>query len=158
MADEVKTPGTILLVEDDPGDAALMRRGFEKAGVLNPIQHITHGDKVLAYLAGVNEYADRTAYPLPVLILLDLKLPGMTGLEILRWVRTQRDLRRIPAVVLTMNEDPDTINAAYDAGANSYLLKPGDRKGIVGMINTIQQYWLRLNEPPQLVMRAQAPE
>jgi CheY-like chemotaxis protein len=158
MTNEVKTPGTILLVEDDPGDAALMRRGFDKAGVINPIQHITHGDKALAYLAGVNEYADRTAYPLPVLILLDLKLPGMTGLEILRWLRTQRDLRRIPAVVLTMNEDPDTINAAYDAGANSYLLKPGDRKGIVEMINTIQQYWLRLNEPPQLVMRAHGQE
>jgi CheY-like chemotaxis protein len=158
MTNELKTPGTILLVEDDPGDTALMRRGFEKAGVLNPIQHITHGDKALAYLAGVNEYADRTAYPLPVLILLDLKLPGMTGLEILRWMRTQRDLRRIPAVVLTMNEDPDTINAAYDAGANSYLLKPGDRRGIVEMINTLQHYWLQLNEPPQLVMRAQGQE
>ncbi|HZU43057.1 MAG TPA: response regulator [Terriglobales bacterium] len=158
MTNGAKTPGTILLVEDDPGDAALMRRGFEKAGVLNPIQHMSNGDKALAYLAGVSEYADRNAYPLPVLILLDLKLPGMTGLELLRWLRTQRDLRRIPAVVLTMNEQPETINAAYDAGANSYLVKPGDHKEIVGMINMIQQYWLQLNEPPQLVMRAQSPE
>jgi CheY-like chemotaxis protein len=153
-----KTLGTILLVEDDPADAALIRRGFEQAGVLNPVHHITNGDKALGFLAGVNEYADRITHPLPVLILLDLKLPGMAGLELLRWLRQQRELRRIPVVVLTGDEDLNTINAAYDAGANSYLAKPGERKRISDLVEKIQQYWLELNEPPQLVMRAQKPE
>src|SRR5690348_10541745 len=156
MTDEQVATGMILLVEDDAGDAALIRHAIEKNGILNPIQHISNGDKALALLAGVNEYADRTSYPLPALILLDLKLPGMGGLELLRWLRQQRDLRRIPVVVLTTDDDPQTINSAYDAGANSFLVKPGDRNRIVAMVKQVQQYWLTLNEAPRLVMRAEA--
>jgi CheY-like chemotaxis protein len=156
MADEPVAAGIILLVEDDAGDAALIRHAFEKNGVLNPIQHVSSGDTALAFLAGVNEYADRITYPLPVLILLDLKLPGMSGLELLRWLRTQRDIRRIPVVVLTTDDHPQTVNSAYDAGANSYLVKPGDRSHVIAMVKQVQQYWLRLNESPRLLMRAEA--
>jgi CheY-like chemotaxis protein len=146
---------TILLVEDESSDAALLLRGFEKAKVLNPIIHLTNGDEALGYLAGVRQYADRRKYPLPALILLDLKLPGMTGIQLLQWMRVQGEIKRIPVVVLTSNDDPDTINAAYDLGANSYLVKPGNNAEIARMVEAIQRYWVKLNEPPQLVMRAE---
>jgi CheY-like chemotaxis protein len=146
---------TILLVEDESTDAALLLRGFEKARVLNPVIHLTNGDEALGYLAGVGEYADRSKYPLPALILLDLKLPGMTGIQLLQWMRIQGEIKRIPVVVLTSDSNPDTINAAYDLGANSYLVKPGNSTDIARMVQTIQRYWVTLNEPPQLLMRAQ---
>jgi CheY-like chemotaxis protein len=145
---------TILLIEDESADAALMLRGFEKARVMNPLVHLTNGDEALAYLAGVREYADRRKHPLPALILLDLKLPGMTGIQLLQWMRVQGEIRRIPVVVLTSDDNPDTIDAAYDLGANSYLVKPGNSAEIVRMVEAIQRYWVKLNELPQLVMRA----
>ncbi|HZQ17127.1 MAG TPA: response regulator [Terriglobales bacterium] len=147
---------TILLVEDEPTDVALMTRAFEKARVMNPVVHLVDGDEVLRYLAGKGEYADRVKYPLPAVILLDLKLPGATGMQILQWMRVQGEIRRIPVVVLTSDESPKTIDAAYDLGANSYLVKPGNPAEVSRMVQTIQQYWIKLNEPPQLVMRAEA--
>jgi CheY-like chemotaxis protein len=146
---------TILLVEDNASDVALLKRGFDKAGVLNPIVRLKDGNDALAYLAGVGPYADRNEFPLPALILLDLKMPGMTGLQLLQWMRGQRDVRRIPVVVLTSSEDRMTVNAAYDAGANSYLLKPGDPSEIGNLVEAIQTYWIELNHSPQLVMRAE---
>jgi CheY-like chemotaxis protein len=145
---------TILLVEDETPDAMLLLRGFQKADVLNPVVHLTNGDEALAYLAGIREYGNRTQYPLPALILLDLKLPGMTGIQLLQWMRVQGEIRRIPVVVLTNDDNPDTIDAAYDLGANSYLVKPGNSADIARMVQAIQRYWVKLNEPPQLVMRA----
>ncbi len=145
---------TILLVEDDMSDSILLKRGFDKAGVLNPISHLKDGDEALAFLAGVEPYVDREKFPLPALILLDLKLPGMTGLQLLQWMRAQRDVRRIPVVVLTSSDDLSTVNAAYDAGASSYLVKPGDSAAIVKLVHAIRGYWIELNQPPQLVMRA----
>jgi CheY-like chemotaxis protein len=146
---------TILLVEDDVSDVTLLKRGFDKVGVLNPIVHLKDGDDALAYLAGVGQYVERDKFPLPALILLDIKMPRMTGLQLLQWMRSHRDLRRIPVVVLTSNEDLTTVNAAYDAGANSYLVKPGDQASITKMVHAIRGYWIELNQPPQLVMRAE---
>jgi CheY-like chemotaxis protein len=114
------------------------------------------GDQVLRYLAGKGEYADRVKYPLPAVILLDLKLPGATGMQILQWMRVQGEIKRIPVVVLTSDESPKTIDSAYDLGANSYLVKPGNPAEVVRMVQTVQQYWVNLNEPPQLVMSAEA--
>jgi len=146
---------TILLVEDEESDVVLMRRAFEKVKVLNPIIQLRNGDEALGYLAGVGKFSNRIQHPLPALILLDLKLPGMTGLQLLQWMRSQRDLRRIPVVVLTMDEAPSTINAAYDLGANSYLVKPGKPEDVLRLVETIQHYWMKLNQPPPLVMGAE---
>ena len=145
---------SILLIEDEPADALLMQRGFEKAKVLNPIVHLKTGDDALGYLAGVGKYANRTEHPLPALILLDLKMPGMTGLQLLQWMRTNREVRRIPVVVLTGDDRPSTVKAAYDLGANSFLVKRGDPLEIARMAQGIQQYWIELNRPPPLVMAA----
>jgi len=78
----------------------------------------------------------------------------MTGIQLLQWMRVQGEIRRIPVVVLTSDDNPDTIDAAYDLGANSYLVKPGNAAEIARMVQAIQRYWVKLNEPPQLVMRA----
>ncbi|HEY1939614.1 MAG TPA: response regulator [Candidatus Angelobacter sp.] len=144
----------IMLIEDEHTDAILIRRAFEKAGVANPIQAVAHGDKALAWLEGIGEYQDRTIYPLPAFILLDLKLPGMGGLQLLKWIRSRKDLRLIAVVVLTNSADAADVKSAYEAGANSYLLKPADRNEIYRVIDIIQKYWLEHNVAPPLVLRA----
>ncbi|SRR6266851_1696387 len=144
---------TILLVEDDSGDAELLIRAFKKAGVQNPIRHLDNGDAALFYLTGSDSYMDRVRNPLPALILLDLKLPGMSGLELLRWLRQQKELRRIPVLILTSETDARYMDAAYDAGANSYLLKSPSPDEIERVVNLITNYWLNLNETSLIVSR-----
>jgi CheY-like chemotaxis protein len=147
--------GTILLIEDEATDAILIQRAFEKVGIRNPIAHLANGDAALAYFEGINEYSDRLRFPLPVLVILDLKLPGMGGLQLLKWIRTKRDLRLIPVIVLTGSADSTDVQAAYEAGANSYLLKPADRSEIIRVIEAVEQYWMHQNVAPPLVRRAQ---
>ena len=143
----------IMLVEDEATDSLLLRRAFEKAGVQNPIQQVTNGDEALARLEGIGNFQDRIQFPLPAFILLDLKLPGMHGLALLRWIRSKKELRLIPVVVLTNSADAADVKAAYEAGANSYLLKPGDRNEIYRVVQIIQDYWLQHNVTPPLVLR-----
>jgi CheY-like chemotaxis protein len=145
---------TILLVEDTPSDATLVRRAFEKTKVLNPIVWTRNGQEALAYLSGLGQYGDRNRYPLPALILLDLDLPEMTGFELLQWKRSQPNIRRIPVVILTIDNASSAVNAAYDLGANSFLVKPGNPEEIMRIVKTIQEYWLGLNQAPKLVLRA----
>ena len=144
----------IMLIEDEQTDAVLIRRAFEHAGVQNPIHNVPDGDDALARLEGIGPYQDRIQYPLPAFILLDLKLPGMHGLRLLRWIRSKKDLRLIPVVVLTSSADAADIRAAYESGANSYLLKPADRNEIYRVVKVIQDYWLEHNIAPPLVLRA----
>lgn len=144
----------ILLIEDEQTDSLLIQRAFEKAGVQNPIQIVTDGDNALARLEGIGQYEDRVQYPLPAFILLDLKLPGMHGLSLLRWIRSRKELRLIPVVVLTNSAEATDVKAAYEAGANSYLLKPANRDEIYRVIQVIQSYWLEHNVAPALVLRA----
>ena len=105
-------------------------------------------------LEGINQYADRIVYPLPILLLLDLKLPGMSGLQLLQWIRTRRDLRLIPVVVLTGSEADADVTSAYEAGANSYLRKTADQNEIHRVIDLVHKYWLQHNIPAPWVMRA----
>jgi CheY-like chemotaxis protein len=139
---------TILVVEDNPTDVMLIRRAFAKAKVGNPLQVVGHGDAAVDYLAGRGEYADRAQFPLPALILLDLKLPRRSGLEVLDWLRDQDVLRRIPAVVLTSSSQSRDVNRAYDLGANSYLVKPVEFDDLREMLSKINIYWIDLNVKP----------
>lgn len=140
----------ILLVEDDPNDVLLIQRAFRKANLENPLQVVNDGEAAIHYLAGEGAYADRNQYPLPVLILLDLKLPRRSGFEVLEWLRDQPTLRRIPVVVLTSSRESPDVNWAYDLGANSYLVKPVGFDDLVEMVQTLGLYWMILNESPQL--------
>lgn len=139
----------VLLVEDNPDDVLLIRRAFHKANLLNPIHVVVDGDEAVAYLSGEGEYEDRSTHPLPVLILLDLKLPKRSGHEVLEWLRAQEGLRRIPVAVLTSSKESADVNRAYDLGANAYLLKPVEFEALIELVKATNMFWLILNEPPE---------
>ena len=141
---------TILLVEDNPTDVTLIRRAFDKAKLANPMQVVSDGDRAVDYLAGQGAYTDRRKFPVPILILLDLKLPRRSGLEVLEWLRSQETLKRIPVVMLTSSQHGRDVNAAYDTGVNSYLVKPVQFEGLLQMLKTVNLYWLMLNERPRV--------
>lgn len=142
--------GTVLLVEDDENDRLLIERAFDKGRIANPIKAVTNGEDAVAYLAGTGEFANREQFPLPVLMLLDLKLPRKSGLEVLAWVREQAGLKRLPVVVLTSSRETSDINRAYDLGANSYLVKPVGFENLFELAKSLNLYWLMLNEEPNL--------
>ncbi len=142
--------GVILLAEDDPNDVLLIRRAFQRTHVANPVHVVHDGEEAQAYLSGQGPFADRERYPLPVLMLIDLKMPRRNGLEVLEWTRSQPGLKRLPVVVLTSsNQNPD-INRAYELGANSYLVKPAAFDSLLELVKNLDMYWLILNEKPEL--------
>ncbi len=138
---------TILLVEDDHNDVLLIKRAFQKVKIANPIIVLNDGEQAISYLAGREPYIER---PLPVLILLDLKLPRKSGHEVLEWLRQQQKLRRLPVVVLTASCESSDINRAYDLGANSYLVKPVTFDALVEMVKTLNLYWLIFNKTAEV--------
>jgi CheY-like chemotaxis protein len=144
------TVHTILLVEDDPNEIFLTRRAFRKANINVSLQVIDDGDSAIAYLAGTEKYADRELYPLPKLILLDLKLPCRSGHEILAWLRQHPQLKILPVVIFTSSREPGDVNLAYELGANSYLVKPSGLRALSKMVETLSLYWLVDNEPPEV--------
>jgi DNA-binding response OmpR family regulator len=111
---------------------------------------VLDGEEAVVYLAGEGRYADRLRYPLPGLVLLDLKLPRRSGLEVLQWLREQQVLRRLPVVVLSSSREATDIDRAYDLGANSYLVKPVGSDALLGMVRAMDGYWLSHNELPQV--------
>ena len=135
----------ILLVEDNPHDVLLTRRAFRKAGLDVPISALEDGDRAIAYLDGRGDFADRAAHPWPGLVLLDLKLPGRGGLEVLRWIRAQPHLDPMPVVVLTSSAEEEDVVQAYRAGANSYLRKPVSLDELTGLVAALHAYWMRTN-------------
>jgi CheY-like chemotaxis protein len=141
---------TILLAEDDPDAVFLLRRALQKADVKNPIEVARDGQEAIDYLSNQGAYADRERYRLPALMLLDLKMPRKSGFEVLEWLRQQPGLKRLIVVVLTSSNQVADINRAYDLGSNSYLVKPADFDALINMGRDIGQYWLALNERPEL--------
>lgn len=141
---------SILLVEDDSNDILFVQRAFRQVNANNPIYIVKDGDAAIDYLAGEDEYADRDRYPLPALILLDLKLPRRSGIEILQWLRQQPRLKRIAVVVLTSSKESLDIDLSYDLGVNSYLVKPVKFDALAKMIAALDSYWLQLNEYPSV--------
>ena len=139
----------MLLVEDDPNDILLIQRAFAKACLVNPLKVVRDGEEALNYLAGSGEFADRGRFPLPSLILLDLKLPRKSGLEILQWLRQQPALKHIPVIVLTSSKESSDVSRAYDLGANSYLVKPVGFEGLRELVKSIGMYWMILNKTPE---------
>lgn len=141
----------ILLVEDDSNDILFIQRAFRRSKLENPIHIVRDGDEAVAYLSGEGKYGNRNLYPLPGMILLDLKLPRRSGLEVLEWLRNQPVLKRIPVVILTSSKENTDVNKAYDIGVNSYLLKPVSYNALNEMIDTLNAFWLRLNCYPSIL-------
>ncbi len=138
----------ILLVEDNPSDAALAMRAFEKNKLLNPVVHVEDGQEALDFLFAEGRYSDRDIEDLPALVLLDLKLPLVDGLEVLRRVRENAITRRALVVILTTSKEEQDVAAGYDLGVNSYIRKPVDFNQFVEAIKQLGVYWLLLNETP----------
>lgn len=139
---------TILHVEDDPNDVLLIARAFRKAEIPVQLQVVNDGEQAVHYLSGINSFSARAQFPLPSLVLLDLKLPRKSGIEVVEWLRTQAGLKRIPIVMLTSSKQPGDINRAYDLGVNAYLVKPVNFDSLVEMLKTLDAFWLRVNERP----------
>ncbi len=139
---------TILLVEDDPNDVFFLQYAFEQAGIKNPLRVVEDGQGAIDYLSGNGKYADRSQFPMPCLILLDLKLPIMMGLDVLRWIKEQPDLHTLVVIVMTSSKDPTDIHQAYRLGARSYLVKPLSVHERLEVAKAIKSYWLELNLLP----------
>jgi two-component system, response regulator len=138
---------TILLVEDNPSDIGLTRRALEKSHIANELVVVEDGQEALDYLFGTASLAGSKANELPALILLDLKLPKLDGLQVLRRIRGDERTSRLPVVILTTSNEEQDIAQSYDLGANSYIRKPVDFKQFVEAVQHLGLYWLVLNEP-----------
>ncbi|HMJ64133.1 MAG TPA: response regulator [Candidatus Binatia bacterium] len=146
MVDEA----VILLAEDNEDDVAMMRRAFKKANFVNPLYVVENGEQAIAYLKGEGKYASREEYPLPSLLLLDLKMPRKNGFDVLEWIRQQNGLGSLRVVVLTSSDEIRDVNRAYQLGANSFLVKPLDFSEFVRMTEALKGYWIWLSRAPEL--------
>ncbi|MBI5569430.1 MAG: response regulator [Desulfomonile tiedjei] len=138
----------ILLVEDNPSDIGLTQRAFEQARIGNELVVAQDGQEALDYLFGMGEWAGKGATALPALVLLDLKLPRVDGLEVLKRIRGDARTKRLPVVILTSSGEQQDMAESYDLGANSYIRKPVDFVQFAGAVRQLGLYWLVLNEPP----------
>jgi CheY-like chemotaxis protein len=135
----------ILLVEDNQMDVVLTLDAFREAKLKNKVNVSRDGQEALDYLFGQGKFADRTLFPMPNLILLDLKMPGIDGFEVLRKIKGTDKLKRIPVVILTSSKEDGDRALSYDIGANSYLLKPVSFDGFTDVVKKIDDYWFTLN-------------
>ncbi|HEX7859569.1 MAG TPA: response regulator [Verrucomicrobiae bacterium] len=141
-------PFTILHVEDDPNDVLLVERAIKKSNAPVLLRSVGDGDKAVAYLKGDESFSNREQFPLPNLVLLDLKMPRKSGLEVLGWIRENAELKRLPVVIFTSSKHDQDINRAYDLGANSYLVKPVGFDSLLDTVKQLQLYWGALNQSP----------
>jgi CheY-like chemotaxis protein len=141
-------PKTILLVEDNPSDIELTKRALQKAHIMNKLVTAETGEEALDYLFGTGPYTGRDVHDMPTLILLDIKLPGLDGIEVLRHIRQSPLTHRQPVVILTSSKEEQDIAASYDLGANSYVRKPINFTQFAEAIEQLGLYWLILNESP----------
>ena len=139
----------ILLVEDREDDIILIQSALRKGRVKNPIHVVRDGDEALAYLKGEGKFSNRVEFPLPTLVLLDLKLPRLDGFEVLKWIRSRPGLKTMRIIVLTSSEQIRDVNRAYEMGANSFLVKPLDFEQFVATGELINQYWLGMDREPK---------
>jgi len=135
----------MLIIEDDENDAILLHRAFESISGDIAMHFVRDGQQAFAYLKGVGHYADRASYPVPTLIILDLKMPGPSGFDVLRWLRAAPAYLRVPVIVLSGSKWPGDIDEAYRLGANSYLVKPARRQDLREVVELASTFWFQMN-------------
>lgn len=138
----------ILLVEDNEDDIFLMKRALKAANFDNPLAVVTDGQQAVDYLSGAAEYADRTQHPLPCLVLLDMKLPYLNGLDVIEWIRQKSSLRTLLVVFLTSSSSEMDIDRAYRLGANAFLVKPPTVEKLTEMLCALREFWIVQNQDP----------
>jgi CheY-like chemotaxis protein len=140
------TDRAILLVEDNEDDVFLMKRALQGANVVNPLYVVEDGQEALDYLGGAGKFADRDSYPLPVVVFLDLKLPYISGHDVLAWTRRQKELESLVVIVLTSSNEASDLSRCYALGANSYLVKPPTPDQLEDLARAFKWYWLEYNQ------------
>jgi CheY-like chemotaxis protein len=150
MDDDVDT---VLLVEDNADDVSLFERAFGRTGFPHRLETVQSGDEAIGYLNGSGVYADREEYPLPALLLLDIKLPGKDGFQVLDWIRHDPKFAPLRVIMLTSSPRSVDVNRAYRMGANSYLSKPVDTSGLVDILKALGAHWLQHSKIPDLETR-----
>jgi len=143
----MKTPGTLLLVEDNEDDVFLMQRALKVAQVRNPVQLAEDGRIAVEYLSGTGKFSDRVAYPVPKAVFLDLKLPFKNGFEVLSWIRAQPHLQDLPVVILSSSSEPADVDRASDLGSNSYMVKPPKGPDLVALAKRLDWNWMEYSNP-----------
>jgi CheY-like chemotaxis protein len=143
----VKSTFPILLVEDNDDDVFLVRRAFHTVKIPHPLFTVTDGQKAIDYLSGKDSYADRSVYPFPRLVLADLKMPGVDGFDLIRWIRHDRNMRLIPIIILSSSALPEDVNRAYTLGASAYMVKPADPRALERLFGTIAEFWIAGEAP-----------
>ena len=136
---------TVLLVDDSEDDRFLFERAHQKAGVNFQTKTASDGREALAYLKGEGIYTDRQAYPMPYLVILDVNMPALSGLEVLKWIRSMPTLKGLIIVMFTSSMSDKDVSLAYELGANSYLLKPVNATDLISAISLMEDYWIKLN-------------
>ena len=138
MGDSLK----VLLIEDNVDETLITQRVFSKVAPEIVLQLARSGSEAIEYLQGVDQFADRTRYPTPSLLVLDLKMPGVDGFDVIKWVRSNSHWSKLPIVVLSASNDPSDIARAHKLGANAYHVKPTDMNALSGLVEGLKTYWL----------------
>jgi CheY-like chemotaxis protein len=137
-----------LIAEDSEADIFFLLRAFAASKVKNPIHVVRTGGEAIQYLSGDGKYASRSNYPMPSIVMLDLKMPGVDGFDVLRWIRRQPSLKSLPVIVLTSSEHIFDIQKAYQLGANSFLVKPLEFAVYSDMMRTLDSFWIKQSTFP----------
>jgi CheY-like chemotaxis protein len=149
----------VLVAEDNPDDALLLRRALEKAGIRARVKIVADGEELLLYLQGRGAYSNRAICPFPSLIILDLKMPRKTGLEVLQWLNCNRDISVVPTIVLSASNLENDVRAAYHLGANTYFVKPSTFDELVETMKAVEVYWKKaMKVRPDGPITMKAPE
>jgi CheY-like chemotaxis protein len=139
---------TVLIAEDNEDDAFLLERAFRNLGLQNPIRVLADGEDVLRYLQGHGLFADRQQFPFPSVIFLDIKMPKLTGFDVLQWLRDHSDYHVMPTIVLSTSEHPGDVTRAYQLGANAYLVKPSTLPDFQDVLRRAFDFWSVCAKPP----------
>jgi len=141
-----KTNRALLLIEDNQDDVFLMKRALKAVRVMNPLYVVEHGQEAVDYLGGAGKFSDRENYPLPAVVFLDLKLPFISGHDVLAWIRRQKQLESMVVVVLTSSNEASDLSRCYSLGANSYVVKPPTPEQLEELAKAFKWYWLEYNQ------------
>jgi CheY-like chemotaxis protein len=137
----------ILLVEDNPDDVFFVQRAFHTGEIKHPLFTVEDGKEAIDYLSGHGDYADRSVYPVPHLVLADLKMPGVSGFDLIDWMRKDKGCKLMPIIVLSSSALTADVNRAYALGANAYMVKPADARALERLFKTIAEFWMTGEKP-----------
>jgi CheY-like chemotaxis protein len=149
MANMDDSSYAILIVEDEENDAMLLKLAFKKNNILNPLHWVRDGLEAIAYLNGEGVYANHDLYPFPEVLIVDLKMPRMSGLELLRWIRDHTAYKVIPTIIMSSSRQDSDIEKAYELGANTYMIKPSSFDELIKMVKLAHEYWAASVKPAQ---------